>query len=360
MSIVNGIITAPISIEDVKQALGESSNDLATLCKSSKINMWSRHKPVIHTSLFDENAIKANDGNFGFNIPKFTSLTELFANYQKYENEDGLHRGDDGYRIPTNGITYMQPTGGNTSPYRISDFKNYSNKVTCLPYQFDISVYTQEELTFTIYQDKNVNDTGICVEDIALYNNCYFGVCFFNYDSGKIHSYITSNNKTDLYLRTSFANQNLVKTTYIAIPFMSPTRYLNNAPNLDTNDNIICYPIIGVSTTRFVGKSESTDPSKFIYFIYPDQDTSGNECIRIYNKSVVLTTGYILYLLYEDSEYYIGYSLKSGEHQISSGTLNTNSNIVVYLDKSLLVIGKNYKLTLISTNNNKVAQELYL
>ena len=53
MSIVNGIITAPVSIEDIKEILNESSNDIATLCKSSNINMWSKYKPVNLRKKFD-------------------------------------------------------------------------------------------------------------------------------------------------------------------------------------------------------------------------------------------------------------------------------------------------------------------
>ena len=41
MSVNNGKITPPISIDDVKSVLVESSNDVATLCKSTKINKWS-------------------------------------------------------------------------------------------------------------------------------------------------------------------------------------------------------------------------------------------------------------------------------------------------------------------------------
>ena len=46
MSIVNVIIQAPVSIADVKTVLGETSNDFATLCRSDKINMWAKFKPV--------------------------------------------------------------------------------------------------------------------------------------------------------------------------------------------------------------------------------------------------------------------------------------------------------------------------
>ena len=35
MSVDRGIIVAPVTIDDVKQVLGESTNDLAALCRSS-------------------------------------------------------------------------------------------------------------------------------------------------------------------------------------------------------------------------------------------------------------------------------------------------------------------------------------
>jgi hypothetical protein len=40
------MITAPITIEKVKTALGETSNDLGTLCKNANLNVWSRFKPI--------------------------------------------------------------------------------------------------------------------------------------------------------------------------------------------------------------------------------------------------------------------------------------------------------------------------
>lgn len=69
MAFSNGIITAPISIADVKQALGVGSNDLATLCKSPQINMWSRNKPMSINKLFDITTEDKQSANFGINIP---------------------------------------------------------------------------------------------------------------------------------------------------------------------------------------------------------------------------------------------------------------------------------------------------
>lgn len=52
MSYSNGIITAPVSIDDIKSALGSSSNDLATLCKSSNVNIWSLMKPCDYNNMW--------------------------------------------------------------------------------------------------------------------------------------------------------------------------------------------------------------------------------------------------------------------------------------------------------------------
>ena len=45
MSVDRGYILAPVSISDIKTILGISSNDLATICKSSRINKWAVFKP---------------------------------------------------------------------------------------------------------------------------------------------------------------------------------------------------------------------------------------------------------------------------------------------------------------------------
>ena len=58
MSVSNGKIIAPVSIEDVKTVLGESSNDLATLCKSENINIWSKYKPISCRGEFKESPIR--------------------------------------------------------------------------------------------------------------------------------------------------------------------------------------------------------------------------------------------------------------------------------------------------------------
>lgn len=97
MSISNGIIVAPVSIDDVRSALGEASTDLGTLCKSSKINMFAKYKPIRHTA-----------------------IGELTI--------DGYTRHGLVYNLGTKTITYNKPTGGDASPYRLTDFIGYNHR----------------------------------------------------------------------------------------------------------------------------------------------------------------------------------------------------------------------------------------
>jgi hypothetical protein len=52
MALANGKITAPVSIDDLKNLFGEGSGDLATLCTSPKINVWAKYKPTVYPSPF--------------------------------------------------------------------------------------------------------------------------------------------------------------------------------------------------------------------------------------------------------------------------------------------------------------------
>lgn len=65
-----------VSINDVRTALNESSYDLGTLCKSSRINPWAKYKPVEYNTwgLTGKTSgveyWRGNDGQCGLEIPK--------------------------------------------------------------------------------------------------------------------------------------------------------------------------------------------------------------------------------------------------------------------------------------------------
>lgn len=194
-----GIISAPVSIDDVKQALGESSNDLATLCKSENINIWSKYKPISCKGEFKEYPIREDSDEIvtssyskytcvvrcGMNIPMDTYKNlrnnyggEGFAIngcYKLYvDNIYGINGG-----ISADTTTMVSgkhfPKGGANSPYRLSDFRNYNSKakdnrcLTSLPQYNTVEVYYSSTLKFNcvLYMDTNVdNNTNLTMDDI--------------------------------------------------------------------------------------------------------------------------------------------------------------------------------------------------
>lgn len=195
----SGIISAPVSIDDVKRALGESSNDLATLCKSENINIWSKYKPISCKGEFKEYPIREDSEEIvtssyskytcvvrcGMNIPMDT-YKNLRNNYggegfaiKACNNlyKDNVY-GNNGY-ISDNTSTMISgkhfPKGGANSPYRLSDFRNYSSKATrnvfktSIPQFHTVEVYYSSILKFNcvLYMNTHVdNNTNLTMDDI--------------------------------------------------------------------------------------------------------------------------------------------------------------------------------------------------
>ena len=194
-----GIISAPVSIDDVKQALGESSNDLATLCKSENINIWSKYKPISCKGEFKEYPIRedfdekatSSYSKFtcvvrcGMNIPMDTYKNlrnnyggEGFAinacNNLRLDNVYGVYGGvHDNTTANVSGKHF--PKGGINSPYRLSDFRNYNSKasnnnfLTSIPQFHNIEVYYSSIYKYNcvLYMNTNVdNNTNLTMDDI--------------------------------------------------------------------------------------------------------------------------------------------------------------------------------------------------
>lgn len=194
-----GIISAPVSIDDVKRALGESSNDLATLCKSENINIWSKYKPINCKGEFKEYPIREDSEEIvtssyskftcvvrcGMNIPMDT-YKNLRNNYggEGFAIEacrnlyiDNIYGGIGG--IPDNTSTRVSgkhfPKGGVNSPYRLSDFRNYSSKAkintfrTSLPEARKVEIYYSSTPKFNCVLSMRVNvddNTNLTMDDI--------------------------------------------------------------------------------------------------------------------------------------------------------------------------------------------------
>lgn len=212
-----GIISAPVSIDDVKRALGESSDDLATLCKSENINIWSKYKPISCKGEFKEYPIREDSEEIvtssyskytcvvrcGMNIPMDT-YKNLRYNYggegfaieacknlyidNVYGQTGGIH-GDTTTMVSGKHF----PKGGANSPYRLSDFRNYSSKAisnefqTSIPQFHNVEIYYSSTPKFNciLYKKRNADyNTNVTMDDII--PDLYLGWSFWiqiRYDS---------------------------------------------------------------------------------------------------------------------------------------------------------------------------------
>lgn len=227
MALANGKITAPVSVDDVKSVLGESSNDLAALCKSSKINVWAKYKPTCYPSPFPDDWYKARDGNYGISVPYYNTLKSLYNAYfiEGDENHD-------------NGYAYERPSGGSAEPYRLGDFRGYNSRATSPIYGFRATPRAKSEdgvsgscgfrIKPSVGEDDRIN-----LEDIGITKDCYFGFALFQ--KGKPVYFRTESNTISngsFLVQIGGNGSSLATGTYVAIPFLSTAKYDNsNRPN---------------------------------------------------------------------------------------------------------------------------------
>ena len=138
-----GIISAPVSVDDVKQALGESSDDLATLCNSDGIIPWSRCKPIAYSQPFTDIPPVREDRTInvtsyygapcivrcGMLVPEIkydvNNFSTIFDIAERLETDNTW-----GNIFVTNTYNYYHLHGGTSEPYRLGDFRNYCNNAS--------------------------------------------------------------------------------------------------------------------------------------------------------------------------------------------------------------------------------------
>lgn len=75
-----GRITAPVDTEDVRLTLGETSNDVKTLCMSGKINPWAKYKPEAHGTMRSLTKENRRLWNFGLFAAQIYTSVDSFIN----------------------------------------------------------------------------------------------------------------------------------------------------------------------------------------------------------------------------------------------------------------------------------------
>lgn len=296
MSVSNGKITAPVSIDDIKSCFGLGSNDLGTLIKTANINIWAKYKPTVYPSPFPDDWYRGGDGNYGLNITvdnKVSTVSDLVAQYSKTNN---------GY-----GNLYKRPTGGSSAPYRLGDFRGYNHNANPeLSDYLPVTQLTREsahELAVT-YNPITTDGDQISYAQISDYSGFRFGFIIMN----------GSNLATILTASTTINNGNYKVTlpanrlqlgTYKVYPMFCSADYSSSdvlkqmnlyaIPNLTGGKTLqiisqanVVANYFGSITSKLVGdrisvmlktKSNAPDLTATVYCVYTTTDPSKGQSL---------------------------------------------------------------------------------
>lgn len=173
----NGIMTVPISMGDISQAVGYSSLDLGTLIANGIIKKWALHKPVMLITGYDTPIdIYPNDATW----------LNYMQNYVREINSNTLcpfglkvTPSNDLYKIV--GLTtdssvdwvYQQPPATGTFWRRMLDFKGYTNTPNVpMNTMTDFSFYKDSTNTIVIdTNDGEAGSTSIQVSQLSTLND---------------------------------------------------------------------------------------------------------------------------------------------------------------------------------------------
>jgi hypothetical protein len=165
-----GLITAPVSIQDVRQVLGNSSTDLGTLCKASQTNMWAKYKPVVlalidTVSQFD----KTNNKWYSWATWwKGTTGTCGCVPYVLRSIADVVDHCSGGL----NGWSYTKPGGGAASPYRLTDFAGYYHGAVAPIGSFLMETYNTQDAAMVCSLTQS-SERQLTLADLNNFNNYY-------------------------------------------------------------------------------------------------------------------------------------------------------------------------------------------
>ena len=313
MSVNNGKITPPISIDDVKSVLGESSNDLATLCKSAKINKWSPHKPVHSSKLFDLNAADFGiiDKTFKLIVPSYSRLEDLCR--------DAI--------IKTPSYAYEKPKGGSSSPYRLGDFKEYNSIIT-RGWNYNNANVDNSSMYYYARED---HGGGIYLNlwDFYVFNSCYFGVAAID-QQGNVAAFITNAQRCNSgYCNASaYKMNNIGNGVFYIIPFMSNTPFTSVRYDSANTRPAIFYPIDGLPAIKRQNGYSTEDPITKVKFKLANKDLDYKDPV----SGIVIPgkAGKYIYLH--------NYSTKTTYHSIMI-QVEKNGNVVARLNKNMQTFG---------------------
>lgn len=265
------MITAPIGIHDVQRCFGSSRNDVGDLIANVNINKWAKYKPLKFAKIEQLNATNMISVNYGIiDIPTWTRM-DYMATFLFSASRQSLSQTYwpecDRTRTPTPALAdeywaYQRPTGGASSPYRLTDFKDYYHLAEAPVGNMEsstINISPEGVLQIMFPKGPVDNQYALLLEDLTYPGtmnqtiaNMYFGVLMRKTSGG-----------------TTYASLMMSGSSYVKIGDVSSARYFvveiqltESQASLAGTWNI--YPIISKDTFPQMTTQMSTTTGKYI------------------------------------------------------------------------------------------------
>lgn len=346
----NGIITAPVSITDVQNALGDTPTDLASLCMHRNINMWAKYKPVCKKIIDTTPQLNSDKTwNSSYSNPWWTGTNGDYGitysgglvqiAFQRSGIIDALTSIVSKINGGLNGWVYVRPQGGTSEPFRMLDFNRYNayvkNPISGLSAS---NVEASSTSAYFAMIDYRESGSGVPVEsrdnlvpEDIIGNGWYlvFAIYKLSGSSYTPIAWVTGTKEWNgLGINSSSGPDGIISQddniaitklkngeTYYALPVFSNIQLSQPAPNQSKQ----------IDRT---GRSFLTVPfTNFVSFTATQRGTSQNVAVpRITNRTItplgMFTTSYILDSTYEG---YYGGTLYNVEfllvNELYNGTL---------------------------------------
>lgn len=212
------IITAPVSISNVKETLGESSNSLGNLCISDRVNMWAKYKPVRlaeFSTVGNSQWYRGDDLDCGIQvISNYGSVISMVADAKEDKIENWI---------------YKKPRGGEKEPFRLGDFnKYYHNSQTPLVWGGQTETGITNAYATIYFDSQGSSDVELTFNDIYLNGNSfgdlYFGIAIYNDSNQFVGCQTQPFRQTNNFGVTNiFIAGSNITGSYRVIPFFSTT-----------------------------------------------------------------------------------------------------------------------------------------
>lgn len=298
MSIVNGIIKAPINPAEVYEVLGVSPTskgyDVGYICSNAhkKTNIWSRFKPVRWKSfginLTNDQWWKGEDGQCGID---FTNARAV--NYTQIPSK----MTDDG----NNGWEYLPPNG-DPFPYRLLDFIKYKHDAPPPIGGFSVPSKVGVNGTFTAsvmeqiitidkdepgsiaFDDIKADSTG----EIASLSDYFLGVYVTDTSGTRMGRAISDKNNTRLTVTYS-VNGLVQGRSYIVYPFLA--KYSMSQSSTDIENIYYTIPNAYPQEIKIVSKEEASGLSIVLHATY-NYDSSGKKTSIFWTLDITSESGF--------------------------------------------------------------------